>query len=75
MMKLQNIAIFDGQFLNAEIVTEIGTIAVEAEVMHFVPIQIEHAIWTETGEDALCYVAQRLDVVRDTLEAALPERA
>ncbi|WP_417255212.1 hypothetical protein [Celeribacter sp.] len=56
-MKLKNISLIDGQFVNAGISTDNGTINVEAEISSIAPIHIENAVWKETGDDALAYIA------------------
>lgn len=74
-MKLKNLSLIDGQFVTTEIVADNGTISVEAELLPVGPVHIEHAVWKETGADALSYVSQHLDAVRGMIEMAMTESA
>ncbi|MDO6721665.1 hypothetical protein Q4560_00140 [Celeribacter halophilus] len=77
-MKLKSLSLIDGQFVDAEITTDTGTINVEAEISFIPPIYssippiyIGHAVWKETGDHALGYIAQHFDAVRDLITQEL----
>lgn len=74
-MKLKNLSLIDGQFVNAEITTDNGTINVEAEISSITPIHIENAVWKETGDDALGYIAQHFDAVRGLIKQGVAQIA
>lgn len=72
-MQLEKLSLYDNQFINADISTDTGTISVEAEVLPTCPIQVENAIWKESGANAAVYVSQHQDIVRTMIEEALPQ--
>ena len=74
-MKLEKLSLNDDQFVTAEIITDTGTISVEAEVLPISPIHVENAIWKENGADAADYISQHLDTVRAMIKEALPQNA
>lgn len=74
-MKLENLSLADNKFVDAEIITDAGTINVGAEISPDCPMHIENAVWQETGDDALGYIAQHFDTVRGIIKAGLPPNA
>lgn len=74
-MKLKNLSLIDGKFVNTEITTDTGAIEVEAEISSITPIHIENAVWKETGDDALGYIAQHFDAVRGLITQGLAQKA
>jgi len=74
-MKLKNLSLTDGQFVNAEITPDTGIINVEAEISSITPIHIESAVWKATGDDASGYIAQHFDAVRGLITQELAQMA